>query len=394
MMSRVFLLILTIVSSAASTLAQPGNDHWRFNAHNTCVYETIKTDVALVGHVTSVEVTSNSFITGHPLHWYRAVAKVEKVLKGEVQQEQEIYMQIGTAQEWSIRDKSFLFLANNIDRDLFKGLFAERFSFQINTNSEQWARSLKIIEGIFNGVAQPRVVGTVTERPWYGRWIQPGNPVFRPLSGITVIAEGPDGYRSTTQTDEAGRFQFENLPSGTNPQPYHIYYIAEPDLAQSPKGTYAFSLDLPKKMDIHSIYSLLENGKLPHVQLANSLCSATLNFDVEESGTITGKIMRNREFLRPTEPILFLYRIDPETKRVSFSDQRFVAKLSEPDPSGAISFSFEHIPVGPYILEIRTILHKKGELRTLFYPLAEQPEQAVIVTVTADKPTELDINLP
>ena len=151
MMLRVFLLILIIGSFTTTALAQPGPPGWRFNALETCLYVFVKTDVAFVGHVISAEAFENPYNKGRPPQWWKVVVKPEKVLKGDVDQEQELYL-LNNDSEWTLRDKAFVFLANNVNRDSFKGLFAEKWSFPIEQiKPDDWARNLEIIESIFNG---------------------------------------------------------------------------------------------------------------------------------------------------------------------------------------------------------------------------------------------------
>jgi hypothetical protein len=166
---------------------------------------------------------------------------------------------------------------------------------------------------------------------------------------------------------------------------------------QLPAGTYTVSLVLPKKMDVYAYYGvLLDDGKQAAVQIGTALCSATLQFGVQESGTVNGQLERETGIVQSTEPQLLLHRIEPETKRIFSMHNHFVATrvwFSGTGTSRVVNFSFKHIPVGPYILEMANT-NPDGTVEAFYYPNTKLTEEAAIINVTADKPTKLEIRFP
>jgi hypothetical protein len=403
MKKRLLLLPLALLLVSRTALAQPGPDPAHFNALDICFYTSLERSVVFVGRVLSVEEIQNQTDSGPPRAW-KLVATPETVLKGDVNQEQELYLPVGYMDSLeSIRGSTFVFLANQVTNGLFSGLFADRWSFRIDSiGKEEWARRLSEIQAIFNGVAQPQIVGMVTAWPWNGSFTHPGQKSDNALAGITVVAEDKDGNRFTTETDEAGRFQFEKLPLPAKRPVAHTYLLPSPG-DQLPAGAYVVSLVLPKKMDVYSGYPtysgyLLDDGKQAAVQLGTSLCSATLQFNVRESGTISGHIVREGGISQSSEPKLRLYRYDPETKRIlsSYGYNDFVpTRMSFSGTGGnrSGSFSFEHVPIGPYVLEISNF-DPDGTAHSFYYPQTKFQEEATIINVRSDKPAKVQVTLP
>lgn len=352
--------------------AQPGGDLSRFNALETCNEYYIKKEYVFLGRVISLDEVPNPYKSGGPL--WKAVVAVETPLKGQLSEEVELaIVKYPPTRDWQIKDKRFIFTADWISNSEFNGLYSTKWSTPLDDiPAGVMAKVLDDIRAVIRGVPQPRIVGTVREQSW-GVSFEP--TAGHPLPGVVVVAESKDGQRFKTRTDDEGRFKFDDLPT----------------------GMYTVSPSLPKKMDLYDAGFMQQEGGKKYIRVDNGLCSRELRFVGQETGSVVGRIVlekvRRRAF---GEPLLYLYRIDPKSQKIDFGATRKVpsdVSLSETDSQTVFRFSFDHVPVGSYVLSVGNI-DPADKSETIYYPGARNIEEAEAIKVTADKPTEVVIRLP
>lgn len=366
-----FLMGALLLLCHGEAVAQPGGDASRFSALETCNEYYIEKEYVFVGRVTSLEEVPNSHKSGAPL-WKAAVA-VETPLKGQLSGEVELaIVKYPPTRDWQVKGKRFIFTADRVSNSEFSGLYSTKWSMPLDDfPADVTDRVLDDIRAVLRGVPQPRIVGTVREQDW-GVSFDP--TAGRPLPGVVVLAEGKDGRRFKARTDAEGRFRFDDLPT----------------------GMYTVSPILSKKMDLYDTGFMQREGEKKYVRVDNGLCSRELRFVAQETGSIAGRIELGNVKRASGEPLLYLYRVDPKSQKIDFGATRKVpsdVSLSETDSQTMFRFSFDHVPVGSYVLSIGNVDPADGA-RTVYYPGVRNIEEAEAIKVVADKPTEVIIKLP
>jgi hypothetical protein len=395
MNTKRFVLFAALVPLiAVATRAQPGPDRNRFSPLSTCEFAYNESESIFVGRVISVEKIPDPYAPRSSSRWDKIRVAVETGLRGPLRGSVEVYVRQIYLTPGPPRPNSlYLFTASHLSDASFTGLFARRWSTPIEEVSPlDWQIAFERIHSILSGVPEPRVVGTVKERA--GRFEYSSN---RPLSGVVVVARDQNGNEFKSITDEQGYFQFDKLPAGKDPPKYHGEFIPEVKFSELPSGTYAFSVVLPQKQDVYANGRLIEEGKAAYLRIGTSLCSAKLSFVIEHAGRITGRIEREQGDWALGQPLMYLYYVDPNTREVHARHTALVPtkiSLSETDTGNAIDFSFEHVPIGDYVLVISNI-DPAGTFDTIYYPTRdERPHGSQVIKVTSNENTSVVIKLP
>lgn len=351
--------------------AQPGDDPSSFSALETCNEYYLEKEYVFVGRVISLDETSNPYGNGGST--WKATVAVETPLKGQTGGEVELVLvKYPLMREWQVKDKSFIFTARRLAGSGLGRMYSAQWSTPVDDIAPSvMAKVLDEIRGVLRGARQPRIVGTVREQSW-GISFDPG--AGRPLSGIVVLAESKDGRQFKTRTDAEGYFRFDELPSGM--------YTLRPLLS--------------KKMVVYDTGFMSEESGKKYLQVDEGLCSRELRFIGQEAGSIAGSIRREKGNWAFGKPLMYLYRIDPESNKIDSAATLLVPSdisMSETDAENLISFSFNNVPVGSYVLSISNI-DPSGGPETIYYPGVRDMEDAGLVNVSTDKPTEVVIKLP
>jgi hypothetical protein len=369
--SHILLLSALFLLCDLRGVAQPGGDASRFSALETCNEYYLDREHVFIGRVISIAEVPSPYQGGSSL--WKALVAVEIPLKGQLSGQVELaVVKYPPTKDWQIKDKRFIFTAQWISNSEFSGLYSTKWSTPLDDiPPDMMARVVDGIRAVLLGVPQPRIVGTVREQSWGISF----DPVAgHALSGIPVVAENKDGRQFKTHTDVAGRFQFAELPTGL----YWLYPI------------------LPRKMELYDQGFMLQEEGKKYVRVGSELCSREVRFVAQEVGSIAGRIEREKGDWAFGEPLLYLYRINPDSRQIDGGGTRLVpseVSLPQTDSGGAILFSFAHIPVGSYVLSIGNI-DPTGQPETMYYPGVRDAKDAQPVKVVADKPTEVVIKLP
>lgn len=367
---HILLLSVLFLLCDLRGVAQPGGDASRFNVLETCNEYYLDREHVFIGRVISIVEVPSPYQGGSPL-WKTLVA-VETSLKGPLSGQVELaIVKYPPTKDWQIKDKLFIFTAQWVSNSEFSGLYSTKWSTPLDDiPPEVMTGVLDGIRAVLRGVPQPRIVGTVREQSWGISF----DPVAgHALSGVPVFAENKDGRQFKTHTDAAGRFQFDQLPSGM----YWLHPV------------------LPKKMEMYEQGFMLEEGGKKYVRVGNELCSREVRFVAQEAGSIAGRIEREKGNWAFGEPLLYLYRINPNSRQIDFGGTRLVPSemsLPKPDSGDAIRFSFTHVPVGSYVLSISNV-DPAGQPDTVYYPGVRNAEDAQVINVAANKSTGVVIKL-
>ena len=351
--------------------AQPGGTPSRFSALETCNESYLKREYVFVGRVISLEGTPNPHGGGNPA--WKATVAVETSLKGHPGEEVElIVLNFPPTSDRQVQGKRFIFTATQIAGRGFSGLYSEKWSTPVDDiPSGALAEVLDGIRDVLRGVPQPRIIGTIREQSW-GVSFDPG--VGRSLPGVVIVAESRDGRQFKTRTDAEGYFRFDELPAGM--------YTLRPLLS--------------KKMVLYDTGFEREEGGKKYLQIDKRLCSRELRFVGQEVGNIAGSIRREKGNWAFGKPLMYLYRIDPESHKIDSTATLLVPSdisLSETDAENLIRFSFDNVPAGSYVLSISNI-DPSGHPATIYYPGVSDIKDAGFINVSTDKPTEVIIKLP
>ena len=390
---RIVLFAVLIPLLSVATRAQPGSDRNRFSPWNTCEFAYNESENIFVGRVISGESIPNPHAPHVGSRWDKLQVAVELGLRGPLHGLVELYVEQGFGHPGPPQPNSlYIFTASHVSSEKFTGLFSKRWSTPVGEISGEWQLSFERIQSILSGVPEPRVAGTVKEIT--GRFEYLSN---WPLSGVVVVARDQNGNEFKTTTDDEGRFQFDELPTGKDPNKYHGEFMPDSKFSELPSGTYAFSVDLPQKQAVHANGRLIEAGKGAYIQIGTSLCSKELNFVIEHAGRINGRIEREQGDWALGQPLMYLYYVDPKTREVRARDTPLVPtkiSLSETDTGNAIDFSFEHVPIGAYVLVISNI-DPAGTADTIYYPTRDdRPNESQVLSVTSEENTSVFITLP
>jgi hypothetical protein len=366
-----FLLSTLFLLYDVGTMAQPGGDVSRFSALETCNEYYLGREYVFLGRVVSLDEIQNPYESRGSL--WKAVVAVETPLKGQLSGEVELaIVKYPSTKDWQVKDKRFIFTADWISNSMFNGLYSTKWSTPLDdVPPDVMNRVLDEIRAVLQGVRQPRIVGTVREQNW-GISFEP--TAGSPLREIVIMAESKDGHRFKARTDDEGRFQFDDLPPGL----YTVVPI------------------LPKKMELYDAGFMRQEEGKKYVRVDNGLCSRELRFVGQETGSVVGRIELGKVKQVSGEPLLYLYRIDPESQKIDFRATRKVpsdVSLLENDSQTVFRFSFDHVPVGSYVLSVSNI-DPADKAETVYYPRARKIEEAEAIKVTGDKPTEVVIKLP
>ena len=351
--------------------AQPGGEPSRFSALETCNQAYLEREYVFVGRVNALEETPNPGRDAGPA--WRATVAVETSLKGQTGREVELVLSnLPPADTRQVEGKRFIFTATRISGRGFSGLYSDKWSTPLDDIPPDVAATvLDGVREVLRGVPQPRIVGTVREQGW---GVSFDSGAGRPLPGIVVVAESKDGRRFETRTDAEGNFRFDELPA----------------------GMYTLRPLLPKKMVLYDSGFMREEGGKKYLRVDGGLCSRVLRFVGQEAGQIAGSIRRERGNWAYGKPLMHLYRVDPESNRVDSAADLLVpsdVSLSETDAENLIRFSFDNVPVGSYVLSIGNI-DPAGRPETIYYPGVSSMDDAGFINVSADKPTEVVVELP
>jgi hypothetical protein len=207
-------------------------------------------------------------------HLWKAVVAIEDQLKGQLDPEVNLtIVKYDPTREWQVRNKRFIFTADQVTNREFSGLYCTRWSNQIDDIPPEIMRKvLTEIRAVLNGRRQARLVGTARELD-QGVVFEP--EAGRPLSGIEVVAENDSGQQFQTRTDSEGRFQFDELPP----------------------GTYSVSLKLLRKMLVFDSGFMRQEGARKYVLIDDRLCSRRIAFvaRVPESDPVSEKTSRHHD---------------------------------------------------------------------------------------------------
>lgn len=371
---NILLLSAMFLLCDGRVVAQPGGDGGdvsRFNALETCNEYYLDREYVFLGRVISINEIPNPSQSGSPL--WKARVVVETPLKGQLSRQVDLtIVKYPPTTDWQIKDKRFIFTAKWISNSEFSGLHSTKWSTPLDDISPAIvANVLEGIRAVLRGVPQPRIVGTVRVQ---SRGISFDPVAGYAVSGVLVVAENKDGRQFKTRTDSRGRFQFDELPTGM----YRLHPI------------------LPKKMEMYDDGFMQQEGGEKYVRVDNGLCSREVRFVGQEAGTVVGRIERERGNWAFGKPILYLHQVDPVSRKIDFGTTRLVPTdvfLSETYSPNVISFSFDAIPVGSYVLSIGNI-DPAGKAETMYYPGVRNPEEAQVINVAVDKPVEVNIKLP
>lgn len=368
---RVLLLSTLFLFCDRWVVAQPGGDVSRFSALETCNEHYLAREYVFVGRVISVDEVPSPYQGGNPV--WKAMVAVETPLKGQLGGQVElIIVKYSPTKDWQIKDRRFIFTAQSISNGEFSGLYSTGWSTPLDEISpDEMVNVVDGIRDVLRGVPQPRIVGTVREQSWGISF----DPVAgHALPGIPVVAENKDGRQFKTHTDAAGRFRFKELPTG-------MYWLQP---------------ILPKKMELYEHGFTLSEGGRKYVRVGDGLCSQEVRFVGQETGSIAGRIEREKGDWAFGTPLLYLHRVDSTSQQIDVAATRLVpsdVSLPKTDSAGAIRFSFARVPVGSYVLSIGNI-DPAGQPETVYYPGVRKAEEAQVINVAVDKPTEVVTRLP
>ena len=368
---RVLLLSTLFLFCGRWVAAQPAGDVSRFSVLETCNEHYLEREYVFVGRVISIVEAASPYQGGNPV--WKALIAIETPLKGQLGGQVELtIVKYPPTKDWQIKDRRFVFTAQAVSNGEFSGLYSTGWSTPLDElTPEEMVNVVGGIRAVLRGVPQPRIVGTVREQSW-GISFDPG--AGRALPDIPVVAENKDGRQFKTHTDAAGRFQFKELPVGM----YRLRPI------------------LPKKMELYEHgFALFEGGE-KYVRVGNGLCSQEVRFVGQETGSIAGRIEREKGDWAFGTPLLYLHRVDATSRQIDSAANRLVpsdVSLPKTDAAGAILFSFARVPAGPYVLSIGNI-DPAGQPETLYYPGVRNVEEAQVINVAVDKTTEVVIRLP
>lgn len=360
---RLLVFAALILFAHPEGLAQPGVDP-RINPLSTCNDDYLTKEYVFTGQVRTLqEVPTNNV---RPF-WKTTVA-IETSIKGQLSGEIELTLPkllLPPVPESEVIGKRFIFTANHVTNAEISGLFSNAWSTQIDDIApDVLAKVIAGIRAVLQGVPQPRIVGRVREQSLEtGFQADDG----RPLAGLVVVASSEEGQKFQTKTDAHGRFQFKKLPP----------------------GRYTVNPILPKKMDLNG-YGPTPDSENRYITIGERLCSVELSFIAQETGRVTGRI-ENVTGGQDVKPIVVLYPVDRKSRRIDPRANYRTPSQTSWSTTGAentLSFSFDQVPVGLYVLSITT--HNQ----TIYYPGVVHSDQARAIKVVSEKPTELLIKLP
>lgn len=388
-----FVLFAALVPLIAVAIrAQPGPDRNRFSPLSTCEFAHNESESIFVARVLSVEKVPNPYAPDTSPSWKKLRVAIEAGLRGPLKGLVELYVHQSFYPPGPRLNSAYIFTASPVSTDRFTGLFSQRWSTPIDDVSVEWPMAFERIQSILSGVPEPRVVGTVKETTGRFEYLR-----HQPLAGVSVIARDQNGNEFKSMTDQEGHFQFDKLPTGKDAPRHHSEFIPEAKFSELPSGTYGVSVVLPRKQAVHANGRLIEEGKAAYIQIGTSLCSKELNFMVEKAGRITGRIEREQGDWALGQPLMYLYYVDPTTREVRLGANALLptkVSLSEADTGNAIDFSFEHVPIGAYMLMISNI-DPAGTADTIYYPTRdERPNESQVIKVTSNENTSVVIKLP
>jgi hypothetical protein len=361
------LLIELFLLGAQSAFAQPGGDDSRFSALETCNEHYLEKEYVFVGRIVSVDEIPYIPNVNTGARW-KAVVAVETSLKGSLSGEIEVtIVKDPFARDLQIENERAIFTADRISNSEFSGLFTIYWSTPLDKfPPDVIANVLNGIRAVLRGIPQPRIVGTVREQSW-GISFDPA--AGKALPGIVVVAESKDGRKFEAQTDAEGRFQFDELPT----------------------GMYTVSPILPKKMDLYAKGFTHLEGEKKYIRIDSWMCSRKLYFVAQKSASVIRRIERETGNWASGKPLLYLHRVDPKSGKIDPTAARKVpSQLSVSE--NTIRFSFDHVPVGSYVLSIDNI-EPEGKSATIYYPGVRNSDHAQVINVAVDKPTEVIIKL-
>lgn len=369
--SRLCLLGVLLVLFSGEAAAQPGDDPSRFSALETCNESYLEREYVFMGRVIALAETPNPYTNGGPA--WKATVAVETSLRGQPGDEVELILpKFFPTTDWEVKGRKFIFTATRIAGRGFGGLYSAKWSTPVDDIPPGvMAKVLDGIRDVIQGVAQPRILGTVREQNW---GIDFNPDAGHPVAGIVVAAESKDGRRFETRTDAEGHFRFDELPAGM--------YTVRPIL--------------PKKMVLHETGFMREEGGKKYLQVDEGLCARELRFVAQEAGDIAGSIRREKGDWAFGKPLMYLYRIDPESHKINFADTALIpsdVSLSEADGANLIRFSFNDVPVGSYVLEISNI-DPSGRPGIIYHPGVSAVADAAVIEVSTDQTAEVVIELP
>jgi len=379
-LEKLLLLVAMLVLWGYPAAAQPGCQS-TFDAFETCYYNHLNNEHALLGKVVDVKKIKGT-VEGYSGALKLTVA-VEESTKGQVSREVEITL-FGDCTYEVQKDSTYIFIVKWARLGEVEGLLSHAWSQALDeTPPGNLAKLLNKLHEVRQGVPEPRLFGTVTERrPIFSfpiRALKPLPARTQPLTGIVVVAEDREGNQTQTQTDDEGDYTFDKLPVGT----YTVYPV------------------LPTRMDLYANSMLLQDGvKLP-VEIHNRQCGVRMDFAGQQTGNVTGRIAREKGDWQ-SSPSLWLFRTGSESGEFNLlndegpdlSEGYIRPSYLRPDTETATEyeFGFDRVPVGSYILYYEIDPLRSGP--ALFYPVALNHHNAKLIKVELGMRTEISLKVP
>lgn len=366
---HLFLSAMLLLLGGRLASAQPTCSSY-FDAFETCNGYYLHSEYVFFGRVVEVEEIPSP-VKGYTNPWQKATVTIEAPLKGLLSREEEVMLD-GQCYGNVVKGSRYMFTAERVNSSVMTGLVSHHWSWVLDTTPpDKLAKLVNEVGEILSGVPQPRIVGRVMESGWAGNSYPAPLPI-RPLSGVAVAVGDKDGKQIVTQTDDDGRYQFDQLPPGR--------YTVRPVM--------------PKEGDVRANGTPLNKGEAAHVEVGDAVCSYQMWFDLEPVGSIVGRIEREKgNWESPLQ--MYLYRVESKDWVRFQEGSRNDVDISMPkgNAGGVINFSFNRIPEGLYVLSIDN-LDPEGRMETLYYPLARNPREAELINVEVGKATEIAIKLP
>lgn len=281
------------------------------------------------------------------------VVAVEELFKGEAGASVELRLDRGCYGRLE-KGKTYLFNLGRTPETHDPFHWSEEWDY---LSEEEAAKLREAIRANVGGERQPRLYGIVRHAERHS-----------PVVGLTVVAER-DGARFETHTDDAGRYEFGELPDGE----YKVYPLLPPSLRPP---------DDPRDGRPRE-----RHDDTAHV-LNAALCGARQDFGVLDTGSISGRVVDadGQPFVSAG---VSLSRFDGRSSlpSLAYAKETLMHKREG-------NFAFVNLPPGRYLIEV--IMPGDGRSwPVLYYPgVVYQKDASVIDLKPGEKLADLVVKLP